>query len=932
MNDETLLADGPEKQLREACAELDRLVRAGGEAECRAEEMLVKYPAVAAVPDHAIELIYTEFCIREELGETVDPAQWYERFPDLRERLQRLLQVHEQLGAAEASVGLWSTQASGEDSGASRDAPPRLSPFGNRVRSAVAPAQRLLGEYELLEEIGRGGMGIVYKARQVKLDRLVALKMILVSAHAAADDLARFKNEAEILARLQHPNIVQIHEVDEEAGHAYFAMEYVAGGNLDEYAAGRPLPPRDAAQLVETIARAIHAAHERGIVHCDLKPANILLSSPLSTPSRPGEWPAARRSTPQPHALRGDSRRPLVECVPKISDFGLARRLEGRSGLTKTGAILGTPNYMAPEQASGRTKEISPKTDVYALGAVLYELLTGRPPFQAATPIDTLDQVRTKEPISVRRLQANVPRDLETICLKCLRKEPQKRYASAEALAEDLRRFGAGDPIRARPIGRLELSWRWCGRHPLTAALFAALALSVMGGFVATVSLWLLADRRAADAQREGEEARRQRAIAEDNFRQAREAVDAFAALGDSRLFSDPAARPLRRELLQAALAYYEKFLERWKDDPLVQAEVARTYYRVSRISGTIGSKSEALRAARQACRIGEELVQRHSSDARFQKELAYSYKQNGYILTELCRPDEALTAFRLADHAIRRLLNDAPLEPELQKLLAQNLHDIGLAQRELGQLQAALGTFEESRQIRAKLVDEPPQVGNYLDYRGDLAWSRFNIGRIRQELGEHASARPDLEASLEAFAGVVADRPTVGYVLEGLASAELYLGLMEMEGGYLAAAHSHFRKAQQVGVQAVQTNPSVPLYQHVLSQAHYALGQLHRKKGDLGEALASLRQAQDIQVRLAVTHPDEPGYRSSLGETLAELARTRLDQKAGEAALTAAEDALKQQQLAFALSPQVVRHQKLLDEAAGLVSQVRRERAHDGR
>ncbi len=304
--------------------------------------------------------------------------------------------------------------------------------------------------YEILGELGRGGMGVVYKARQIKLDRVVALKMILAGGHAGEAELARFRAEAEAVARLQHPNIVQIFEVGEHGGLPFFSLEFCGGGSLDKKLAGTPLPPKEAAALVATLARAVQTAHEKGVIHRDLKPANILLTE---------------------------------DGTPKITDFGLAKRLDADAGQTRTGSVMGTPSYMAPEQAGGKTAEMGPLCDVYALGAILYELLTGRPPFRAATPLDTMMQVVSDDPVPPRHLQPRTPHDLETICLKCLRKERGKRYASAAALAEDLRRFLAGEPVKARPMGLMGRTAKWVRRRPAVAALLAAVAAVAAAGF-----------------------------------------------------------------------------------------------------------------------------------------------------------------------------------------------------------------------------------------------------------------------------------------------------------------------------------------------------------------------------------------------------------------------------------------------------------------
>jgi WD40 repeat protein len=349
---------------------------------------------------------------------------------------------------------------------------------------AIAPPPTLPG-YEILGELGRGGMGVVYKARQIGLNRLVALKVILDGTHASAPDLHRFRTEAEAIARLQHPHIVQIHEIGEHEGRPFFSLEFCPGGSLDKKLAGNPLTAHEAARLVALLAQAMHTAHEAGVVHCDLKPANVLLAE---------------------------------DGTPKVTDFGLAKKLGDAAGQTQSGHILGTPSYMAPEQAAGTSKLIGPTTDVYALGAILYDCLTGRPPFRAASVLETLTQVIADEPAPPTRLNPGTPRDLETICLKCLQKDPKKRYGSAAELAEELERFQKGEPIRARPVGPAERGWRWCRRNPAVAAslftvalsLLAATGISLLFGFRAE---WARQDEAAralseAAAKQDAEKAR----------------------------------------------------------------------------------------------------------------------------------------------------------------------------------------------------------------------------------------------------------------------------------------------------------------------------------------------------------------------------------------------------------------------------------------
>jgi hypothetical protein len=345
----------------------------------------------------------------------------------------------------------------------------------SRDGSATTPSEPppSIPGYQIERVLGRGGMGVVYKARHLSLKRTVALKMIRGSGHAEPGELARFRIEAEAVARLLHPHIVQIHDVGEADGHPYCALEFVEGGNLAGKLNDKPLPAREAARLVEALARAMQLAHSRNVVHRDLKPANILMAA---------------------------------DGTPKITDFGLARQLDSDSGETQTGAVLGTPSYMAPEQASGHAHEAGPPADVYALGAILYECLTGRPPFKGRTVVETLDRVRTQEPAPLSRWQPRVPLDLETICLKCLRKEPEKRYASAAELADELVRYQNGEPIQARAVGRVERGWRWCRRNPALAVAVATVVVVLVAASVVS-TLFGLDARNEANAAVEARDA-----------------------------------------------------------------------------------------------------------------------------------------------------------------------------------------------------------------------------------------------------------------------------------------------------------------------------------------------------------------------------------------------------------------------------------------
>jgi WD40 repeat protein/tRNA A-37 threonylcarbamoyl transferase component Bud32 len=448
----------------------------------RVEDYLAADPTLRADADVVLDLLFGEVRLREEGGDFPTVEELVRRFPDLDPRIRFQFAIHAALHsrAPQALADAEPTEVT--PSAGSGDALATVlpsdadhSPVTSGTAGAAGADHRAVPGYDILYELGRGGMGVVYKARQRSLNRLVALKMVLSGAHAGPTELDRFRSEAEAAAHVQHANLVQIYEIGEHEGRPFFSLELVDGGSLADLIKGHPQSPQLAAQMVETIARAAHAAHQAGIVHRDLKPANILLT------------PAG---------------------IPKITDFGLAKRLDG-AARTATGDILGTPIYMAPEQAAGRVHQIGPATDVYALGVILYEMLTGRPPFLSEVSLDIVRQVISDEPVSPSRLQPRLPRDLVTICLKCLEKDPKKRYATAAALADDLRRFLDGEPITARPTSRVQRVVKWAKRRPALAALMvvsvlAALAL-LIGGWVYNVQL----HQALGDAHDRAEETRR---------------------------------------------------------------------------------------------------------------------------------------------------------------------------------------------------------------------------------------------------------------------------------------------------------------------------------------------------------------------------------------------------------------------------------------
>ena len=524
--------------------------------------------------------------------------------------------------------------------------------------------------YEILEVIGRGGMGIVYKALHLRLDRLVALKMVLSGAHATPEQLARFSIESQAVAQLQHPGIVQIYEVGEHDGLPYFSLEFVAGGSLANKIGGTPQPTREAAGMVRELALAMREAHRRNIIHRDLKPANVLL-------------------TP--------------DGAPKITDFGLAKRLDADSEQTHTGAVMGSPSYMAPEQAWGQTHQIGPLTDLYALGAILYEMVVGRPPFQGSSALETIELVRTQEPVPPTRLQPKVPVDLETICLKCLQKDAAKRYQGASELAEDLERFLQGRPILARPVGSVERLTRWCRRNPKIAALATAVAALLVA--VAAVSTFA-----AVSLERANGSLVESRDAAQTHERAAVQARDLEAA-----------ARKKAEKLVTLAFEQNKNALQS-------QRYIVNLIFQQLRdIAGTNNLRDELITTSLNGIRDNMEVMDKlgavvgakdKESAALATRTLAGIYQRAGVMMDELGRYQEAAKHYRQMDALAESLAAENPGMLEARRVLASSKSTLGEFElTRLGDSKAALAHLQRNLQLRREILAVDP--GNDQNKRG---------------------------------------------------------------------------------------------------------------------------------------------------------------------------------------------------------------------
>ncbi|MBA4067403.1 MAG: hypothetical protein C0501_27575 [Isosphaera sp.] len=546
--------------------------------------------------------------------------------------------------------------------------PPGGPPTPTTLRSPAATAVRevFVPGYEILGELGRGGVGVVYKARHLGLNRVVALKVLLGGSFAGPVERARFRLEAEAVAKLHHPNIVQVYDIGEHASAQYIALEYVDGPTVRRWQAGEGVGPAAAADLVARVARAVQHAHDAGIVHRDLKPANILLTVGS------GQWVVDRGEKAAGSSL------PTAHCplpAPKVTDFGLAKAIDGGADLTGTGVACGTPNYMAPEQVRGGPRGGHPAVDVWGLGAVLFELLTGRPPFAGADAAAVMQEILRDEPPPVRAFAPQVPRDLAVVVAKCLEKNPARRYLTAAAVADDLERFAAGRPILARPVGPVRRAGRWVRRNPVPAALGAALVVGLAGtsGFAAALlrsadreraaredEAWqraqAVAATRAAEAERDRAEAnlaaaRAERDRAEANLAAARKAAEHVVAALDRFPTEDPAVYPMYRELLEGQEPVYRQYLDQKTGDPGARAEQAELARKLGAVEGMLGSWRKARDYYKRAADAYRGLAADRPDDYSHRRMLGH------------CLTGAGSAAEHLGDPAAARLIREALAE-----------------------------------------------------------------------------------------------------------------------------------------------------------------------------------------------------------------------------------------------------------------------------
>ena len=793
---------------------------------------------------------------------------------------------------------------------------------GTEVHPHYAPSAEgppAVPGYEILEEVGRGGMGVVYRARDLKLGRLVALKM-LPAGLADADLLNRFQTEAAAIARLQHPNIVQIFEVGEVAGRPFLTLEFVPGGTLAKQLARTPQPIQVAADLTRTLALAIEHAHQQGVLHRDLKPGNVLLSAECGMRSAESNSNALRT----PHsALR----------TAKIADFGLAKRLEQPDGPTKVGDILGTPSYMAPEQATGVTQMIGPAVDIYALGAILYEMLTGRPPFLGESAAQTVVQVLSQDPVSIRQLRPDCPRNLETICQKCLEKKPTKRYVSATALAEDLRRFLAGESIVARRADPFERTAKWAKRNPAGAATLATGLVSLLivssGGIAYSFQLRKHNTELKELAQREHDARERSQA----NFQKARQTVkDLLAEVATKDLASVPYMDPVRRSLLGKAKASLEEFLLQDRDDPAVKRDIAQVTGDMGEIAEMLGDKAGAERYLNDAIQLHQELADAFSAEPDHRNDLADATMKLGNLLTDSGRQSEAIPLFdraldlwsrfartpgpaglplracrlfinrgrvfattrkmREAEKAFAQARDEAlalvrghPETPSYRETLAACYNNLGKALYDQGHLPESAAAYERGVELLRVLADAEPDKRTHRHHLAIYARNLANAfwwqtphddPKTQATLVEQTGTNYRL--SVTAFRRLVHDYPHIPDYRHGLAISLEALGEY-MDYNKQPEGRLLFDEAIRFKSQLIEEQPRNADFLTSLGMSYALLAASHRRRHEWSEAAGwEVREIEQTRAALAVL-PQHPRYRGFLraavfhhGETLLHL------------------------------------------------------------
>lgn len=723
---------------------------------------------------------------------------------------------------------------------------PTATPSRTRISqtaSGVRIIPKVLGDYELLDELGKGGMGIVYRAKQRRANRVVALKIIRpdrlgsLSASSQAGIIERFRKEAQAAARLHHDNLVTVYEVGEIDGCHYFSMQYVEGSSLADRLRKGPLDNKEAARFLEPICRAVHAAHQVGVLHRDIKPQNILIEN---------------------ETLR-----------PRIADFGLAKLADDEAELTQSGEMMGTPPYMPPEQF-GDAANCTAKADIYSLGASLYHSLSGRPPFQAATSIATMRQVLEQDAVSLRTLNAAVDVDLETLCMRCLEKEPERRIGSAEELADELQRYINGEPILSRPLSRTQKLVRWCRRNPVVAVLIGAVAASLLLAVGALAFTAVKTEQARQDVAKSLGETKVAQALSEVSFQDALSAVNEFfTRVSEERLLNEPGTQGLRKELLDLARTYYLRLLDRRGTDDSVQEELAATHYRLGLITEELESPQASLKSYETARSMLTIQLQKHPTSTARQKLLSNTLNAMGRAQTRLGDLDKAEALFK-ESRQIRAGLVGATTElaerTEFERLLANTGMNLALIEKQRGNLDDALTLMTQAQQERQLSLKQEPKNRKL---RRDLAKGDYNLANLaidRDEPSAAATVEKHARQAIERFEELLKEQPDdlddrhqLALCYQLLADTES--ALIVTEPDRRIPAIDHYRQARTALERLVARNPGIPRYQFELAQLLGNLAELELDQKQIEAALKLLDRAEELVSALLKDQPARPEY-----------------------------------------------------------------------
>ncbi len=737
-----------------------------------------------------------------------------------------------------------------------------------------------IGKYQILEELGEGGMGRVYKALDPELKRHVAIKVL--KPGTGMDEVVRFRGEAELVAKLEHNNIIKVFDIAMTASsQPYIVLEFIDGGTLDGMIRKQLPKPRQAAEMIEILARAVHVAHEHGIIHRDLKPANVLITE------------------------RG---------TLKVSDFGLGKQVEDTSGRTQSGAVFGTPAYMAPEQASGEGRNASPATDVYSLGAILYEMLTGRPPFAGARIWDILGQVQYADPASPTMLVPNLPRDLSTICLKCLEKSPKARYASARELADDLKRWLNSEPIAARPTPWWERLWRRARRRPKEAAI----AVSIVTALVAVVALvWFLDDVRTEKMhrlqQKNVEEANRetQDKIRSDNMTKLRQqqelALKVMKGIRDLALegrFDEDAQKHMREQLA----TYFKEINEQNQQDQLTPpAKLAKEIAKLADLFMKSGNQRTALEEYESAKSIYDRALKDDPKKPELQYELSESLTKIGELNRRLGDFKQAHAALNESRRLLDVLLKESPNLPKYIAALAETWHQTGEVYRSESDFDAAKEAFTKSINFCEQLCGTHPDNLQYLrnlgrgfGYRGDVNLDLHDtIDADRDYCKSHEIRLRVKKSLMDALAENTGDTPEArqrqSALEDELAEANFQIArsfgnFANIQTGYraFATAQKNLEEAEKLRLDLVEKHGNQSEYRLDLSNNYNARARLNicmaraipDAKPNLSEKSATahyLKEAYSLLKQLHLQNPESVGNRTGLADYYLNWARYRL-------------------------------------------------------